>query len=138
MFVSTAILSFFLSGMAEGIHVNIFRPLNVREIKEEAKDILYMDEINNECTLLCPPPKQVNITGYPIHGWNQQWRSKEGWFGSGNVLSPYSKSIKRAGVPRKSVCKPFAIKHFLLVSWPPQRHVPFFMDKRSILIVHKG
>ena len=35
----------------------MFRPLNVREIKEEAKDILYMDEINNECTLLCPPPK---------------------------------------------------------------------------------
>ncbi|XP_023331718.1 kinesin-like protein KIF17 [Eurytemora carolleeae] len=36
------------------------RPLNVREIKEEAKDILYMDEINNECTLLCPPAKQQN------------------------------------------------------------------------------
>ena len=39
----------------------LLRPLNVREIKEEAKDILYMDEINNECTLLCPPPKQQVI-----------------------------------------------------------------------------
>ena len=32
-----------------------FRPLNMREIKEEAKDIIYMDEINHECTLACPP-----------------------------------------------------------------------------------
>ena len=32
-----------------------FRPLNMREIKEEAKDIVYMDEINHECTLACPP-----------------------------------------------------------------------------------
>ena len=31
------------------------RPLNIREIKEEAKDLLYMDEINNECTILSPP-----------------------------------------------------------------------------------
>ena len=31
------------------------RPLNMREIKEEAKDIIYMDEINHECTLACPP-----------------------------------------------------------------------------------
>ena len=30
----------------------------MREIKDEAKDILYMDEINHECTLLCPPNKQ--------------------------------------------------------------------------------
>jgi hypothetical protein len=29
------------------------RPLNVREIKNNEKDILYMDEINNECTILC-------------------------------------------------------------------------------------
>ena len=35
-----------------------FRPLNIREIKEEAKDIVYIDEINQECTLLCPPGKQ--------------------------------------------------------------------------------
>jgi len=34
------------------------RPLNIREIKEEAKDIVYIDEINHECTLLCPPGKQ--------------------------------------------------------------------------------
>ena len=34
------------------------RPLNMREIKDEAKDIVYMDEINHECTLLCPPNKQ--------------------------------------------------------------------------------
>ena len=34
------------------------RPLNIREIKEEAKDILYIDEINHEVTLLCPPGKQ--------------------------------------------------------------------------------
>ena len=27
----------------------------MREIKEEAKDIIYMDEINHECTLACPP-----------------------------------------------------------------------------------
>ena len=27
----------------------------MREIKEEAKDIVYMDEINHECTLACPP-----------------------------------------------------------------------------------
>jgi hypothetical protein len=25
----------------------------VREIKNNEKDILYMDEINNECTILC-------------------------------------------------------------------------------------
>ena len=37
-----------------------FRPLNMREIKEEAKDIIYMDEINHECTLACPP-------GYSIY-----------------------------------------------------------------------
>ena len=36
----------------------IFRPLNIREIKEEAKDIVYVDELNHECTLLCPPGKQ--------------------------------------------------------------------------------
>ena len=37
---------------------NFGRPLNIREIKEEAKDIVYIDEINHECTLLCPPGKQ--------------------------------------------------------------------------------
>ena len=36
----------------------LYRPLNIREIKEEAKDIVYVDEINHECTLLCPPGKQ--------------------------------------------------------------------------------
>lgn len=36
------------------IHVVVrARPLNVREIKNNEKDILYMDEINNECTILC-------------------------------------------------------------------------------------
>ena len=34
------------------------RPLNIREIKEEAKDIVYIDEINHECTVLCPPSRQ--------------------------------------------------------------------------------
>ena len=34
------------------------RPLNIREIKEEAKDIVFIDEINQECTMLCPPGKQ--------------------------------------------------------------------------------
>ena len=41
------------------IHVVVrTRPLNMREIKEEAKDVVYMDEINHECTLLCPPGRQ--------------------------------------------------------------------------------
>jgi len=41
------------------IHVVVrVRPLNMREIKEEAKDIIYMDEINHECTLACPPGRQ--------------------------------------------------------------------------------
>ena len=34
------------------------RPLNIREIKQEAKDIVFIDEINQECTMLCPPGKQ--------------------------------------------------------------------------------
>ena len=40
---------------------HIFRPLSMREIKEEAKDILYMDEISHECTLLCPPGKRKRL-----------------------------------------------------------------------------
>ena len=38
------------------------RPLNMREIKEEAKDIIYMDEINHECTLACPPGPPQTFT----------------------------------------------------------------------------
>ena len=40
------------------------RPLNMREIKEEAKDIIYMDEINHECTLACPPGSPQTFTLY--------------------------------------------------------------------------
>ena len=28
------------------------RPLNIKEIKEDSRDVLFMDEINNECTIL--------------------------------------------------------------------------------------
>ena len=35
------------------------RPLNVREIKSNARDIAYVDEVNNECTVLIPKPSKM-------------------------------------------------------------------------------
>ncbi|TRY60979.1 hypothetical protein TCAL_05689 [Tigriopus californicus] len=51
------------------IHVVVrVRPLNFREIKENAKDIVYMDEINNECTILMPKPsKMIQQNGGSSH-----------------------------------------------------------------------
>ncbi len=45
---------------AKRIHVVVrVRPLSMREIKADAKDIVYMDEINNECTILVPKPSKA-------------------------------------------------------------------------------
>lgn len=35
------------------------RPLSVREIKAGAKDVAFLDELNNECTLLVPKPTKM-------------------------------------------------------------------------------
>ena len=35
------------------------RPLNVREIKSNARDIAYVDEEHNECTVLVPKPTKM-------------------------------------------------------------------------------
>ena len=52
------------SDVVHNIHDSSPRPLNMREIKEEAKDIIYMDEINHECTLACPPGPPQTCTLY--------------------------------------------------------------------------
>ena len=42
------------------IHVVIrARPLNIKEIKEDSRDVLFMDEINNECTILVPKTRKT-------------------------------------------------------------------------------
>ena len=35
------------------------RPLNIKEIKEDSRDVLFMDEINNECTILVPKTRKT-------------------------------------------------------------------------------
>ena len=35
------------------------RPLNIKEIKEDSRDVLFMDEINNECTILVPKSRKT-------------------------------------------------------------------------------
>ena len=52
------------SDVVHNIQDSSSRPLNMREIKEEAKDIIYMDEINHECTLACPPGPPQTCTLY--------------------------------------------------------------------------
>lgn len=45
---------------AKRIHVVVrTRPLNVNEIRNNSKDVVYMDEINNECTILVPKPRKA-------------------------------------------------------------------------------
>ena len=52
------VLTFYLP--KKRIHVVVrARPLNIKEIKEDSRDVLFMDEINNECTILVPKSRKT-------------------------------------------------------------------------------